>query len=50
MTKYISVTETAKLIRQTLKENFKCIKFSVRSRNYAGGASIDEKDGANLRF
>lgn len=41
MSKYISVTETAKLIRQALKDNFKGIKFSVRSRSYAGGASID---------
>lgn len=41
MTKYISVTETAKLIRQALKENFSGIKFSVRSSSYAGGASID---------
>lgn len=40
MTKYISVTETAKFIRQALKENFKGIKFSVRSDSYAGGASI----------
>lgn len=41
MTKYISVTETAKLIRQELKNNFKGIKFSVRSSSYAGGASIN---------
>lgn len=41
MAKYISVTETAKLIRQELKNNFKGIKFSVRSNSYAGGASID---------
>lgn len=41
MAKYISVTETAKLIRQALKDNFKGIKFSVRSNSYAGGASID---------
>lgn len=40
MSKYISVTETAKLVRQALKENFKGIKFSVRSSSYAGGASI----------
>ena len=40
MSKYISVTETAKLIRASLKENFKGIKFSVRSSSYAGGASI----------
>lgn len=41
MSRYIPVTETAKLIRQALKENFKGIKFSVRSSSYAGGASID---------
>lgn len=41
MTRYISVTETAKLVRAALKDNFKGIKFSVRSSSYAGGASID---------
>lgn len=39
--RYISVTETAKLIRQTLKKHFPDCKFSVRSQKYAGGASID---------
>jgi Large polyvalent protein associated domain 29 len=37
---YISVTETAKLIRQVLKESFPDTKFSVRSDSYSGGASI----------
>jgi hypothetical protein len=41
MTKFISTAETAKIIRKVLKENFPGIKFSVRSRSYAGGSSID---------
>jgi hypothetical protein len=40
MTKYYSTTETAKLIRSTLKQAFPGIKFSVRSDKYAGGSSI----------
>lgn len=40
MTTYISVADTAKLVRKALKENFAGIKFSVRSSSYAGGASI----------
>lgn len=40
MAKYISCTETAKIIRKELKSNFPGIKFSVRSSSYAGGASI----------
>lgn len=38
--KYVSVADTAKLVRQALKESFPGIKFSVRSSSYAGGASI----------
>lgn len=38
--KYLSCAETAKLLRQALKETFPRIKFSVRSSVYAGGASI----------
>lgn len=38
---YLSVTETAKLIRQALKAQHPGVKFSVRSSSYAGGASID---------
>lgn len=38
--KYISVAETAKLIRAALKEAFPEVKFSVRSSSYSGGASI----------
>ena len=41
MTKYIAVTETAKLIRAALKEAFPEIKFSVRTDKYANGSSIN---------
>lgn len=37
---YLSVTETAKLVRAALKKSFPSVKFSVRSDSYAGGASI----------
>lgn len=40
MTKYLSCAETAKLVRQALKESFPGVKFSVRSDVYSGGASI----------
>lgn len=35
-----SCAETAKFIRQALKEKFAGVKFSVRSSVYSGGASI----------
>lgn len=38
---YLSVTDTAKLVRAALKKAFPAVKFSVRSRSYSGGASID---------
>jgi len=38
---YISVTDTAKLIRIVLKESFPGVKFSVKSSKYSGGASIN---------
>jgi len=38
---YISVTDTAKLIRLVLKESFPGVKFSVKSSKYSGGASVD---------
>lgn len=38
---YISVTETAKMLRKSLKEQHPGVKFSVRSSSYSGGASID---------
>lgn len=37
---YLSCAETAKLVRQALARSFPGVKFSVRSSNYAGGASI----------
>ncbi len=40
MTKYLTVAETAKLIRTALKNEFPGVRFSVRSKSYAGGASI----------
>lgn len=38
---YVSVTDTAKLIRAQLKAQFPDQKFSVKSDKYAGGASIN---------
>jgi hypothetical protein len=38
---YLSCAETAKLLRQALKESFPGVKFGVRSSTYSGGASID---------
>ena len=39
--RYLSCAETARLVRKALKTNFPGIKFSVRSKTYSGGASID---------
>jgi hypothetical protein len=39
--RYITAADTAKLVRADLKVAFPGIKFSVRSKTYAGGASID---------
>jgi len=36
-TKYIGLTDVAKIIRKDLKSNFSGIKFSVRSESYSGG-------------
>lgn len=49
---YLSVTETAKLIRAALKRSFPRTKFSVRSRSYSGGCSIDIgwEDGPAVRL
>lgn len=49
--KYLSVADTAKLVRSALKETFPDIKFSVRSHSYAGGASINIEwtDGPNTK-
>lgn len=40
-TRYMSCAETAKLVRTALKEAFSGVTFSVKSRTYSGGASID---------
>ena len=40
-TNYISATDTAKLVRKALKENFPNVKFSVKTSKYSGGSSID---------
>jgi hypothetical protein len=37
---YLSCADTAKLVRQALKESFPGVKFSVKSSVYSGGASI----------
>ncbi len=39
-TKHFTCAETAKLVRQALRESFPGMKFSVRSQTYSGGASI----------
>lgn len=38
--RYLSCAETAKLVRAALKREFPGVKFSVRSSEYSGGASI----------
>lgn len=40
-TTYLSAAETAKLVRAALKRSFPDVKFSVKSKTYSGGASID---------
>ncbi len=40
MGEYLTVAQTAKLVRAALKREFPGVKFSVRSDRYAGGASI----------
>lgn len=49
-TKYLTCAETAKLVRQALKEAFPGVKFSVRSKTYSGGASlrVEWTDGPNV--
>lgn len=37
---YLSCAETARLLRQALKNAFPGVKFGVRSKTYSGGASI----------
>ena len=41
MARYISVVETARMIRAALKEAFPGVRFTVRSSSYSGGASIN---------
>jgi Large polyvalent protein associated domain 29 len=50
-TEHLTCAETAKLVRRALKEKFSGTKFSVRSKTYAGGASIDVSytDGPTTR-
>ncbi len=38
--KNLSVVETARLLRQALKESFPGVKFGIRSSSYANGASV----------
>jgi len=40
-TTYISTKDTAKLVRAALKKSFPGVKFSVKSKTYSGGSSID---------
>jgi hypothetical protein len=49
MARYLSCAETAKLLRQALKEAFSGVKFTVKSKTYSGGASISVgwTDGPN---
>jgi hypothetical protein len=39
--RWISVADTAKLVRAALRKEFPGVRFSVRSKSYSGGASID---------
>ena len=39
-TKYVSTVDTAKAIRETLKQAFPKTRFSVRSKSYSMGSSI----------
>lgn len=38
---YVRVADVAKMLRQALRESFPATIFSVRSKSYSGGASID---------
>ncbi len=40
-TEYLSVAETAKLVRKALAKAFPGVKFSVRSESYSGGCSVN---------
>lgn len=41
MKNYISLKDTAKIIRGKLKNNWPQVKFSVKGKSYSGGASIN---------
>lgn len=49
--RFLTCADTAKFVRKALKETFPTQQFSVRSRTYAGGASIDVRwtDGPTVR-
>lgn len=51
MSDYLSCADTAKLIRIALRDAFPGVRFSVRSKVYSGGASIDVSytDGPDVR-
>jgi hypothetical protein len=38
---YLSAKETAKLVRQALRESFPSVKFSVRAENFANGCAVN---------
>lgn len=40
-TTYVGLADTAKMVRKALAKRFPGVKFYVRSKSYAGGASID---------
>lgn len=41
MARFLTCAETARLVRQALREAFPGFRFGVRSKTYAGGASIN---------
>lgn len=51
-TRYLSCAETAKLVREALKERFPRCSFSVRSSTYSMGASISVRwtDGPTEKY
>ncbi|HET6494549.1 MAG TPA: LPD29 domain-containing protein [Thermoleophilia bacterium] len=40
---YFTCAETARLVRKALKRDFPGVRFTVHSKTYAGGASVDVK-------
>lgn len=51
MTRRLSCSETAQLIRKALAEKFPATKFTVNSKTYAGGASVRVRwlDGPTIK-